>query len=43
LALLRLIEGDGGVILIDQIDIGQLGLHQLRKNVTIIPQVFVFM
>lgn len=38
LALFRLIEPANGCIRIDGIDIFQLGLHQLRKCLTIIPQ-----
>ncbi|NXU55837.1 MRP6 protein, partial [Turnix velox] len=36
--LLRLVEAAEGVILIDGIDIAQLGLHDLRKKITVIPQ-----
>uniref|UniRef100_T1JBD6 ABC-type glutathione-S-conjugate transporter n=1 Tax=Strigamia maritima TaxID=126957 RepID=T1JBD6_STRMM len=38
LALFRLIEGTEGVISIDGIDIGKIGLHDLRSRLTIIPQ-----
>ncbi|XP_054155852.1 ATP-binding cassette sub-family C member 3-like [Oppia nitens] len=38
LALLRLIEPAMGRIVIDGIDIGRLGLHELRSRLTIIPQ-----
>jgi ABC-type multidrug transport system fused ATPase/permease subunit len=40
LALFRLVEGesDGGRIVIDDQDISQIGLHDLRKRITIIPQ-----
>lgn len=38
LALFRLIESAGGCIKIDGIDIGTIGLHQLRQRLTIIPQ-----
>nr|CAD7396332.1 unnamed protein product [Timema cristinae] len=38
LALFRIIEPAGGAILIDDVDISQLGLHALRSRITIIPQ-----
>lgn len=38
LALFRIIEPAGGQMLIDGIDISKLGLHTLRKRLTIIPQ-----
>ncbi|XP_037043483.1 multidrug resistance-associated protein 1-like [Bradysia coprophila] len=38
LALFRIIESSGGSILIDGQDISQLGLHELRSRLTIIPQ-----
>nr|CAD7413218.1 unnamed protein product [Timema poppensis] len=38
LALFRIIEPAGGSILIDDVDISQLGLHALRSRITIIPQ-----
>ncbi|XP_054155700.1 ATP-binding cassette sub-family C member 2-like [Oppia nitens] len=38
LALFRLIEPAMGRIVIDDIDISQLGLHDLRSRLTIIPQ-----
>ena len=38
LALFRLIEAAGGKIVIDDIDISQIGLHSLRSRLTIIPQ-----
>nr|CAD7203960.1 unnamed protein product [Timema douglasi] len=38
LALFRIIEPAGGSILIDDVDISQLGLHVLRSRITIIPQ-----
>ncbi|KAG1691083.1 Multidrug resistance-associated protein 1 [Nymphon striatum] len=38
LALFRIIESAGGKIIIDGIDISNLGLHDLRSKLTIIPQ-----
>ena len=37
-ALFRLAEPHGS-IMIDGIEVNQLGLHDLRKNISIIPQV----
>ena len=42
LALLRMFEPAAGSIEIDGQNISQLGLHDLRRGVTIIPQVFLF-
>lgn len=39
LSLFRLIEATGGEILIDDVDISKLGLHALRRKITILPQV----
>jgi ABC-type multidrug transport system fused ATPase/permease subunit len=39
LALFRMIEPADGKIVIDGVDIRQIGLHDLRSNITIIPQV----
>ena len=39
LALFRIIEAAGGTITVDDIDIGDIGLHDLRSKLTIIPQV----
>ena len=39
LALFRIIEPAGGMILIDGDDITEYGLHDLRSKLTIIPQV----
>ncbi|XP_015722689.1 canalicular multispecific organic anion transporter 1 isoform X1 [Coturnix japonica] len=36
--LFRVLEAAGGKIIIDGLDIATIGLHDLRKNITIIPQ-----
>ncbi|NXC56136.1 MRP6 protein, partial [Aleadryas rufinucha] len=36
--LLRLVEAAGGAVLIDGQDIAQLGLHDLRSRITVVPQ-----
>ncbi|KAL2197749.1 hypothetical protein P885DRAFT_35250 [Corynascus similis CBS 632.67] len=38
LAIFRALEADEGKILIDDVDIGQIGLRDLREAVTIVPQ-----
>lgn len=38
LSLFRIIEAAGGKILIDGVDISEIGLHSLRSRLTIIPQ-----
>ncbi|KAK6042918.1 hypothetical protein COOONC_19577 [Cooperia oncophora] len=38
LALFRIIEAVSGKIIIDDVDISKIGLHDLRSNITIIPQ-----
>lgn len=38
LALFRIIEAAGGKIVIDGVDISEIGLHSLRSRLTIIPQ-----
>ena len=40
LALFRMIECSKGDIFIDDVNIGDIGLHDLRHKLTIIPQVF---
>lgn len=39
LALFRIIEASAGRIDIDNIDIAKIGLHDLRGQISIIPQV----
>lgn len=41
LGLFRIIEAAGGNITIDNINIGEIGLHDLRSKLTIIPQVII--
>ena len=41
LALFRLIESNYGEIIIDGVKIREIGLHDLRKKLTIIPQVYL--
>ena len=41
LSLFRIIEAAGGSIVIDGQNIGELGLHDLRSKITILPQVCV--
>ncbi|KAH0537387.1 hypothetical protein FGG08_005829 [Glutinoglossum americanum] len=38
LALFRGLEAEGGKILIDDVDIGLIGLQDLRESITIVPQ-----
>lgn len=38
MALFRVIEAAGGKIEVDGVDIAQIGLHDLRSRITIIPQ-----
>ena len=38
MALSRIVEIESGNILIDGVDIGQIDMHALRSNVTVIPQ-----
>ena len=39
LALFRIIEANEGKIMIDGKDVSQMGLHELRSKLSIIPQV----
>lgn len=41
LSLFRLIECAGGEITIDGVRISDLGLHELRSKITILPQVSI--
>ena len=41
LGLFRIIEAAGGSIVIDGVNIADLGLHTLRSRLTIIPQVMI--
>ena len=41
LSLFRLIEATKGKIIIDDIDISKIGLHELRSKLAIIPQVSI--
>lgn len=40
MALFRMIESAGGSIIIDGVNIAEIGLHDLRSRLTIIPQVY---
>lgn len=39
IALFRIIEPANGEIIVDNVDIRQIGLHDIRSKITIIPQV----
>ena len=38
LALFRCLEAETGTIMIDGVDIGQIGLNDLREKITMVPQ-----
>ena len=42
LGIFRILEYSSGKIIIDGVDIKTIGLHDLRKKLTIIPQVVCF-
>jgi ABC-type multidrug transport system fused ATPase/permease subunit len=42
-ALFRIIESSNGEINIDNINIKNVGLHDLRHKITIIPQVYIYL
>ena len=37
-SLLRLLESENGRIMVDNVDISKLGLHKLRRSISVIPQ-----
>ena len=39
LAMFRMLESEKGNIMIDGVDIAEVGLHDLRSKIAIIPQV----
>lgn len=39
MALYRIVEPSGGRILIDGVDVGRLGLADLRSRLALVPQV----
>jgi len=42
LSLFRIVEAAEGSILVDDVDISNIGLHTLRSRLTIIPQVTIY-
>ena len=42
LSMFRIIEAASGAILIDNVNISEVGLDELRSKITIIPQVCVW-
>jgi ABC-type multidrug transport system fused ATPase/permease subunit len=40
--LFRLMEAHKGRVLLDGIDVSTLGLHELRKCISVIPQVHIY-
>lgn len=38
MSLLRLVKGESGDIYIDGVNIAELGLHELRTRISVVPQ-----
>ena len=43
LSLFRILEPADGSIVIDGVDVADLGLHDLRSHLTVIPQVYLLL